>query len=80
MEGRAMNIAEIVSIFGIFVVVWWIGRRAADAFDRYELMKDQRKTKENGRLEAVRRRGITDRGGAAMQPGARPPARASGSR
>ena len=71
-----MNIAEIVSIFGIFVVVWWIGRRAADAFERYELMKDQRNTDRSGRLDAVgrRRNADTDRVRAAMQ--SRPPARA----
>ena len=75
-----MNIAEIVSIFGIFVVVWWIGRRAASAFERYELMKDQRKTDRSGRVDAMGRRRSTDtdRVRATMQSG--PPARASGSR
>lgn len=73
-----MNIAEIVSIFGIFVVVWWVGRKAADAFERYELMKDQRKTDGHGRLDTVGRRRNTDRVRAAGH--SRPAARAGGSR
>ena len=71
-----MNIAGIVSIFGIFVAVWWVGRRMANAFDRYELMKDQRNTKEG----AVGRRRNTDTIRRAVPPGVRPAARASGSR
>ncbi len=39
-------------IFGIFVIIWWIGRRLAQAFDRYELMKEQRKNDGNGRRNA----------------------------
>ena len=48
-----MNAAEIFGIFGIFVIIWWIGRRVAQAFDRYELMKEQRENDGNGRRNAV---------------------------
>ena len=37
-----MTIAEFFAILGIFVIVWWIGRKVAQALDRYELMKGQR--------------------------------------
>jgi len=39
-----MNVTEFFAVFGIFVVMWWIGRRVAQAMDRYELMKRQCKT------------------------------------
>jgi len=50
-----MNAAEIFGIFGIFVIIWWVGRRLAQAFDRYELMKEQRKHDGNGRRNPVGR-------------------------
>jgi hypothetical protein len=50
-----MNAAEIFGLFGIFVIIWWIGRRVGDALDRYELMKEQRNNDGNGRRNAVGR-------------------------
>ena len=50
-----MNAAEIFGLFGIFVIVWWIGRRLGHALDRYELMKEQRKNDGTGRRNAVGR-------------------------
>jgi hypothetical protein len=77
-----MNLTEILAIFGVFVVMWWVGRRAAHALDRYELMKDQRKAKTEAieRRDAISRRRNSDRPRVAMESHARPSARASGSR
>ena len=43
-----MSIAEFFAILGIFVIVWWIGRKVAQALDRYELMKGQRRNDGRG--------------------------------
>ena len=49
-----MNAAEFFAVFGIFVGIWWIGRSAAQALDRYELMKAQRrKIEENGHRDGM---------------------------
>jgi len=50
-----MNAAGVLAIFGIFVIVWWVGRRVAQALDRYELMKNQRKRQGNGHLDTTSR-------------------------
>ena len=39
-----MTVTEFFAVFGIFAIMWWIGRRVAQALDRYELMKRQCKT------------------------------------
>jgi len=36
-----MNVTEFFAVVGILIVMWWIGRRVAQAMDRYELMKRQ---------------------------------------
>lgn len=75
-----MNLTEMFAIFGIFVVMWWIGRRLVRAIERYDLMKNQCKSHEIAHREPVRRRRSTDRVTVAVQSRAGPRARASGSR
>jgi len=50
-----MSIAEFFAILGIFVVVWWIGRKVAQALDQYELMKGQRRNDRGGPRGGMRR-------------------------
>jgi len=46
-----MNVTEFFAVVGILVVMWWIGRRVAQAMDRYELMKRQCAAKATERRE-----------------------------
>ena len=56
-----MNAAEFFAAFGIFVSIWWIGRRVAHALDRYELMKEQRRKIEgNGHRDKMGRQRNTE--------------------
>ena len=50
-----MNVTEFFAVFGILVIMWWIGRRVAQALDRYELMKRQCETKIEARERRERR-------------------------
>ena len=75
-----MNLTEMFAIFGIFVVMWWIGRRLVRAIERYDLMKYQCKSLAIARREPARRRRSANRVTGAVQSRADPRARASGSR
>jgi hypothetical protein len=46
-----MNITEFFAVVGILAIMWWIGRRVAQAMDQYELMKRQCAAKQIERRE-----------------------------